>query len=303
MIYLQLPSATQKKEKNSNGQTLKRINQDLSKENPPKKIKIDKETTSKQNLKVKQEKDNFISKDSAPQKRPVDNDENTARRNENRNIDIEVNPFAFLNKNKKYKVEMNSGDKNDNPFKSQKTQRSTARKEDDSPDLSICKKKKEDSKERIFTSTKINKLDLSVNFSKISKINTSNSIWYSKNTTVEIKQDENLDNTFDSEMQKFIDQFKDTVIVEAIIKLPKREIYQNRLNNEMSPKGKLNFKKFLKIMPLRPQKIVIGNDIFIDEMPRDAPGIVDSRRERHFKNDEIDNTLSIKRREPKKFLI
>ncbi|KAJ8930977.1 hypothetical protein NQ314_016174 [Rhamnusium bicolor] len=270
-----------------------------------KKARVNKEfSISGQNQEnfVKQEKrDNFLSKSILPQKRMAD--ESIVKSNET-DSDDKPNPFAFLNRNKKSKFESSS---KNNPFKLLKKTNdipqvseenpfklSTGKKkrddDDDVSNFSICKKKKEDNvKDRIFSSTVIdNEANKSANFSKISKINTTdtNTTWLSKKLIPSLG--ENIENNFDTEMQNFVDQFKDAVVVEVMSKLAIRTtIFRDEIDGDFS-KGKNNFKRFKKVMPLRPQKTIITKDSFVALEPRDTTGIADSRREYHFSDDETD---------------
>lgn len=116
---------------------------------------------------------------------------------------------------------------------------------------STSKKKKSDGfNDNIFSSTRIG--NISHNLSsppKTSRIDmeVANNTWVSKNgANVKTDANENIENEFDMEMMQFIEQFKNTEIVEIIRKIPARPKIL-RDHDEESPKGRVNFKIFKKV--------------------------------------------------------
>ncbi|KAJ8954433.1 hypothetical protein NQ318_011109 [Aromia moschata] len=95
-----------------------------------------------------------------------------------------------------------------------------------------------------------------------------------------------------------------TVIIEVMTQLPRRpKIYHDDVDGGTSSRQKHNFKRFMKVKPLKPQRTILGRENFALAEP-DITGMEDTRRESHFSDDEVDsNTLRSKKKAPKKFLI
>ncbi|XP_018580244.1 nibrin [Anoplophora glabripennis] len=301
-----------------NRQSVKRINDDKLEKISSKKIKIDNDNISnlqKDKTREQVESDGFISKNISPRKKIKEDKQNESSR------DSKANQSIFLNKNRRNVVEQSSP--KSNPFKRTKkdsdniTQMnkenpfllslgSKKRTNEGSSETSISKRKISDTMDKIFSSTKIENISHNITgLTKISRINKDlmNSTWMSKNVTnvISIENDE-MEDHFDKEMKQFIEQFKNTVIVEIMEKMPSKQKILRDHSDVCN--GKVNFKIFKKVKPLRPQKIIIGKVNFTSVDPGDTASIADSRRE-IFSNsdDEAEGNLRVKKKKPKKFLI
>ncbi|KAG5898744.1 hypothetical protein JTB14_020938 [Gonioctena quinquepunctata] len=288
--------------------TSKRVRSEQEHGNPFKKIKVEKERTntrkeqqetlqsSKKDTSKQKIRDAFLSK--APQKRKAEEEPNL---NEVGKED-KANPFALIMKRSRNDTDRSS--KKVNPFSAvKKPSNTTTQTSEDNPFKSVRNKSNENNNgdvQNILTSTRLNNKSLErIDYSRISKNDSLelNSTWLSKNVTSEVKTEEE----YDTEMQNFVDLFKNKVVVEVLAAMSVRPRVSADITDGINCSSAKNFKKFRKVKPLHPQSVIIGKENFVALCSGDTTGINDTRRALLPDSDDESVTKINKEDHPKNF--
>ncbi|CAH1176118.1 unnamed protein product [Phaedon cochleariae] len=297
-------------EKENISDSSKRTSNEQTNENPFKKMKMEKEKTvvlgSGKETHSKKQNKTFMAKPSVSEKRKAEEDLNTTAKKEGN-----INPFAKIIKKSRRDPEPGPEvtTKNINPFSLLKKSNENVTQVSDNNPFKVPSRKMDNGSinqdTSIFTSTRIEDRspEKKMCYSKISKSNSwdLNSTWLSKKSSFEIKKEQ--EDYYDTEMQSFIDSFKNKVVVEVMASISIRpRITRGAMENVVSS-GVRNFKRFKKILPLNPQHRIIGKENFVAVTPGDTTGINDTRRNFQHDSDDESVTKVSKKRPPKKFFI
>ncbi|XP_074025637.1 nbs [Leptinotarsa decemlineata] len=287
----------------------KRVRNETEHGNPIKKLKLEKDKSTRETgvqernnstIKDKAEKqnDNFISKAVTSNKRKAEQCDASENKKDDNN-----KPFAMLLK--KSRKDPESTSRVINPFSlTKKSSKEVSQISDDNPFKSSARKPSdEETLPNIFSSTRVNDKspEKTCNSSSIYKIENHemNYMWISKETSRHVKNEEQ----YDTEMQSFIDLFKNKVIVDVMPDISIRSRKSGDVTDGAVTYGSgNNFKRFKKVRPLYPQSTIIGKENFVARFPGETTGINDTRRVIPDSDDESETRVS-KKRPPKKFFI